>query len=293
MARRPLDGVPPITQVYGVKNSIYRKGYHTGVDYGVGTGTAVKSPTNGVIVQVGDGRAASDGRGFFMIIRGDDGVTHHLYHLLRWHVGSGRVAEGQHLADSDNTGLSSGPHLHWETRRNNQDFNPADWLFAPVQPPITNPSQGSTSMIFENDAQIQAFYYVLRGKNATEPEVAGWRGKPMLQFVTNQYAIEEVRLREQRTAQLEGQVANLSGQIQNIQKQIDELNKRPTQAQLEDLMKIKDAAVQQSEIDRARAEELAKQLEEAQKHPAEQVVDEQQVVQNFLKRIWNNLFKKG
>lgn len=141
--RRPLDGTPYITQAYGVASSAYKKGYHDGVDYAASNNTAIKSPSNGSIKQVGDGRAAADGRGFFMIIQGDDGVEHNLYHLARWHVSSGRVSEGQHVADSDNTGFSTGPHLHWTTRRApfgyNNDFNPADWLFAPAPAPVPAP----------------------------------------------------------------------------------------------------------------------------------------------------------
>ncbi len=140
MARRPLNGSPTITQVYGEPSTLYKKGYHTGVDYGVATGTAVVAPANGTIIQVGDGRAASDGRGFFMIIQSDDGVLHNLYHLIRWHISSGRVVEGQHVADSDNTGLSTGAHLHWETRRGTQDFNPADWLYATQPSPTPAPA---------------------------------------------------------------------------------------------------------------------------------------------------------
>lgn len=153
MPRRPLDGSPTITQVWGEPSKLYRKGYHTGVDYGVGNGTAIKAPANGV-VSVGDGRAETDGRGFFIRVTADDGVEHLMYHLARWHVSSGRVTEGQHIADSDNTGLSTGAHLHWETRRNGVDFNPADWLYAtppaPVPTPAPTPSIAPNQRVLEN-----------------------------------------------------------------------------------------------------------------------------------------------
>lgn len=152
MARRPLDGSPTITQVYGEPSSVYRKGYHTGVDYAVPNNTAVYAPANGV-VSVGDGRAVSDGRGFYIRVQGDDGVEHLLYHLARWHVSSGRVTEGQHIGDSDNTGLSTGPHLHWETRRNGVDFNPADWLYAPT-PPAPTTSIAGNQRILENKSGV-------------------------------------------------------------------------------------------------------------------------------------------
>lgn len=77
MPRRPLNGTLTISQAYGVASSVYRKGYHTGVDYAVGIGTPVFSPSSGS-AQSGDGTAASDGRGYFVIVSGDDGVSHHL-----------------------------------------------------------------------------------------------------------------------------------------------------------------------------------------------------------------------
>lgn len=144
MPRRIIDGSPNITQAYGERSNLYRKGYHTGVDYGVPVGTAIKAPTNGT-VSVGDGTAASDGRGLYIRVQGDDGVEHLVYHLVRWHVSSGRVLEGQHIADSGNTGLSTGPHAHYETRRAGLDFNPADWLFATPQVATPAPAPAPTA----------------------------------------------------------------------------------------------------------------------------------------------------
>lgn len=286
MARRPLDGVPRITQVYGNPSSLYRKGYHTGVDYGVPTGTPVRSPSNGTIHQVGDGRAKSDGRGYYMIIKGDDGVYHNLYHLLRWHVGSGRVTEGQHVADSDNTGLSTGAHLHWETRRgnNSQDFNPADWLFA-TPAPTPPPATGGTE-VFKTDAEIKEFYNMLRGnKPVRAEEIAGWRGKSMLEFVLK--AKPEVANRETRTNTLEGQVGNLTGQIDNLNKSVADLSKRPTQAQLDALKATADTATAQAERDRAEAERLKKALEAAQEHSG---VTEEQAVKGWFSRLIDKVF---
>ena len=132
--RRPFDGAVVITQEYGTKNSIYRKGYHTGVDYGLNTGHPLVSPTSGVVTEVGYESSRVNGRGHFIIILGDDGISHHLYHLNGVpYVRSGRVAEGQAIGQVGNSGASSGPHLHWETRRaphdGTSDFAPGSWLF--------------------------------------------------------------------------------------------------------------------------------------------------------------------
>lgn len=148
MARRPFNGPVNITQEYGARNSAYRKGYHTGVDYGLSTGTPVVSPTNGVVREVGYEASTTNGRGHFIVVQGDDGIAHCLYHLQsRPLVTSGRVSEGQHIGNSGNTGASSGPHLHWETRKapfdGNSDIAPGSWLFAgaPVyQPPVNVPT---------------------------------------------------------------------------------------------------------------------------------------------------------
>lgn len=132
--RRPFNGQVVITTEYGEVQPGSRRGYHTGVDYGLNQGTAILAPENGTIAQNGDGRAASDGRGFFVTIVGDSGVGHCLYHLKQMGNVSGRVSEGEVVGYSGNTGASTGPHLHWETRHdvnnNTSDFPPGTWLFA-------------------------------------------------------------------------------------------------------------------------------------------------------------------
>jgi hypothetical protein len=135
MARRPFDGQVIISQEYGTPNSFYRRGYHTGVDYKLSTGHKLVSPTNGTVVASGYEPSLSNGRGNYIVIQGDDGVSHHLYHMRDIAaVRSGRVNEGQHIGYVGSTGASTGPHLHWETRRSphdgNSDFAPGTWLFA-------------------------------------------------------------------------------------------------------------------------------------------------------------------
>lgn len=132
MPRRPFDGQVIISQEYGVPNRFYRKGYHTGVDYKLSTGHKLVSPTNGVVKQTGYESSTTNGRGHFIIIAGDDGVTHHLYHMNQpplVRTGT-RVGEGTPVGYVGSTGASTGPHLHWETRRNDVDFAPGTWLFA-------------------------------------------------------------------------------------------------------------------------------------------------------------------
>lgn len=119
--RRPLNGAINITQAFGVKDKAYRLGYHTGTDYACGVGTPIYAPEAGYLTS-GDGQARSDGRGYFIIIQGTSGTQHCLYHLSEFEVTSGQVSEGQLVGYSGDTGIVTGPHLHWETRLSPYNF---------------------------------------------------------------------------------------------------------------------------------------------------------------------------
>lgn len=120
----PVPGAP-ITQQYGIENSTYKAGYHTGIDYGVGIGTPVGSAAKGTVVQTGSGGAY----GNFIIIRHPNGMYTLYAHLSRVGVQVGqRVREGQRIGASGNTGNSKGPHLHFEVRKGpdyGSDVNPS------------------------------------------------------------------------------------------------------------------------------------------------------------------------
>jgi murein DD-endopeptidase MepM/ murein hydrolase activator NlpD len=80
------------------------------VDYGLPSYTRVIAPHNGVVVEAG---WSAGGYGYYVKIQnGVEGSV--LAHLSRIDVYPGQwVNEGQNVALSDNTGNSTGPHLHW------------------------------------------------------------------------------------------------------------------------------------------------------------------------------------
>jgi len=127
----PVVDYQNITQGYHVANARYKIGYHTGVDLGVPVGTAVFASEGGTVEQVANtGRV---GYGRQILIKDFDG-TYELYgHLSS--TGSlkqgDQVATGTQIAQSGNTGNSTGPHLHFEVRSSSNygsDIDPLRWL---------------------------------------------------------------------------------------------------------------------------------------------------------------------
>lgn len=166
--RRPFEGNVVITQEYGERNSFYRKGYHTGVDYGNIAGNKVVAPTDGKVIEAGYEANTKNGRGHFAVIQGGDGVTHHLYHMRdKVLVSVGQlVTEGTHLGYVGNTGASQGAHLHWETRRNGVDFPPGTWLFA-SKPVYTPPVKTEYVRVFGDFRSVWNNPWANGNKNGT------------------------------------------------------------------------------------------------------------------------------
>lgn len=111
--RRPFNGYYPVTQTFGVNPQLYAQfGYkgHNGVDYGLRDWTPVVAPHSGVVVEAG---WSYGGYGYYVKVQnGVEGSV--LAHLGRIQVWPGQwVNEGQQLGLSDNTGNSTGSHLHW------------------------------------------------------------------------------------------------------------------------------------------------------------------------------------
>ncbi|MFE0101473.1 transglycosylase family protein [Streptomyces sp. NPDC059009] len=98
---------------YRAAGGSWSKGYHTGVDFPVATGTSVKAVTSGQVVSAG----WAGSYGYEVIIRHGDGRYSQYGHLSALSVKAGqKVVAGQRIARSGSTGNSTGPHLHFEIR---------------------------------------------------------------------------------------------------------------------------------------------------------------------------------
>ena len=117
-----------ISAGYGGRRS-YNDGpieiYHTGLDIAAPQGETVSAPAAGVV-------AFSDVvelRGGIIIVDHGRGVMTGYYHLSERLVSAGdAVAAGQPLGRVGSTGLSSGPHLHWDLRVMGVPVDPLPWI---------------------------------------------------------------------------------------------------------------------------------------------------------------------
>lgn len=99
--------------------------YHKGVDWAVPTGTTVVASCGGTVVKAGWG----SGYGYVIYIQHEDGSQTRYGHLSRVLVSSGqKVVQGQKIALSGNTGVTTGPHLHFEILINGKQVNPLPYL---------------------------------------------------------------------------------------------------------------------------------------------------------------------
>ncbi|CAL9650184.1 transglycosylase family protein [Streptomyces griseomycini] len=126
--------VAPVSAALGTPyhkaGSAWSKGYHTGIDFPVPTGTSVKSVAAGRVVSAG----WEGSFGYQVVVRHADGRYSQYAHLSAISVKDGQsVVAGQRIGRSGSTGNSSGPHLHFEVRTGpgfGSDVDPVAYLRA-------------------------------------------------------------------------------------------------------------------------------------------------------------------
>ncbi len=118
--------IAPITTYFGEKASYYYSGAHSGLDFGVDTGTPVRAAASGTVVAA---NRQADEYGWHVIIAHNSTYSTLYAHLSRFDVKPGdKVVAGQQIGLSGNTGFTLGPHLHFELRRNGVWINPLAYL---------------------------------------------------------------------------------------------------------------------------------------------------------------------
>lgn len=99
--------------------------FHYGIDWACPIGTAIKASCGGTVISAG----WASGYGYCVTLQHPDGKQTRYGHLSKILVSVGqKVAQGEKIALSGNTGDSTGPHVHFEIIVNGTRVNPMNYL---------------------------------------------------------------------------------------------------------------------------------------------------------------------
>ncbi|KAF3891208.1 peptidoglycan DD-metalloendopeptidase family protein [Tolypothrix bouteillei VB521301] len=102
----------------------YRR-FHAGLDFAASYGSTIRAADSGTVIFAG----WYGGYGRAVIINHGNGITTLYGHTSELFVSEGQTVErGQAIAAVGSTGLSTGPHLHFEVRKNGTPVNPMNFL---------------------------------------------------------------------------------------------------------------------------------------------------------------------
>lgn len=121
----PVQG--RITSGYGWRTHPItgKRDFHSGIDIGAPTGTAIKAAAAGTVTYAG----WMGGYGNMVIIDHGNGLETQYAHNSSLLVSAGqKVQRGQQIAKAGATGVATGPHLHFNVARNGEYVNPLSCL---------------------------------------------------------------------------------------------------------------------------------------------------------------------
>ena len=116
-----------ITSPYGYRDHPVGgdAGFHTGMDIAAGKGRAVKAFAAGTVLQASTNKVY----GNYVLIEHADGIRSFYGHNSKLNVKEGQCVKlGQKIAEVGSTGLSTGPHLHFEVRKGSMRLNPKYYI---------------------------------------------------------------------------------------------------------------------------------------------------------------------
>jgi len=116
-----------ISSPFGERTSPFtnKKEFHKGMDIAAAIGTPVVAPGDGAVLFAGE----MEGGGFGVTIDHQGGLVTSYGHLRDTAVAKGQtVARGQLLGHVGDSGQSTGPHLHYETRLGGVPVNPVRYI---------------------------------------------------------------------------------------------------------------------------------------------------------------------
>ena len=123
----PVPGSHRITSRYGNRiHPVYKtKKFHTGIDIGAGYGLDIVASAEGKVTLA----TTNGGYGKCVIINHGSGISTLYAHCSSLLVAEGDIVKkGDVIAKVGSTGVSTGPHLHFEVRINGATTNPESYV---------------------------------------------------------------------------------------------------------------------------------------------------------------------
>ncbi len=137
----PIQGIR-VSDRFGMRmHPVHKKRVrHNGIDFKAHTGTPIYATADGVVEYAGYHKQS--GFGNLVILQHSLGFKTYYAHMSKLKVKTGSfVSKGQLIGLSGNTGISTGPHLHYEVRH----------LFTPIDPePFVEWNISNFDSLFEN-----------------------------------------------------------------------------------------------------------------------------------------------
>jgi len=108
---------------------------HTGIDLSAHSGVPIYATGDGVVELAGPNAEGYAGYGTVCVIDHGFGFKTLYAHMGRVHVRKGQhVRRGEQIGVVGTSGLSQGPHLHYEVMQNNKKVNPVYFFFNDLTP---------------------------------------------------------------------------------------------------------------------------------------------------------------
>jgi murein DD-endopeptidase MepM/ murein hydrolase activator NlpD len=121
----PVRGI--LTDGFGGRSDPFtgEAGNHNAIDISSAVGQAVRAPADGIVVKA----EWANGYGNVIYISHGNGYSTRYGHLSAYAAKPGQhVKRGDIIAYVGSTGRSTGPHLHYEVRLNNNPVNPLEYI---------------------------------------------------------------------------------------------------------------------------------------------------------------------
>ncbi len=139
---------------------------HKGVDFAAATGTPIRAAADGVI----DFAGVQGGYGNMIVVKHWDKYSTAYAHMSRFASGirkGSKISQGEVIGYVGTTGWSTGPHLHYEFRVNNEPRNPLS-----VDIPNAQPLAGAELQRFRAVASDMSHRFALLAPSSNDTKLA-------------------------------------------------------------------------------------------------------------------------